>query len=427
MSVLEPIRDQAINPGFRSELPLGSSAKRNEVNLDSNNRGTPSTAPDIAQANSESSVRNAGALVGSERNVDYVTALRSAVGLIQHELVEVEHVLTDQLLLDSTTQGTATIQLMLDYVKELGGKRLRPSLTLLAAKACGGVTEETIRLAAAIELVHTATLVHDDIIDQADERRHRPTAHKLWGAHQSVLIGDWLFTHAYELANMGQSTLPGRLIARAAKRVCEGEILQGQSVGRVDLEEEEYFSILDAKTGALCEISCRLGAWSAGADEATVEAFAGFGSKLGIAFQIYDDWLDIWGDPKSAGKTLGTDLLALKPTLPTIFALTTRDNALPSLASEISHTTENTINSCFTTTNARDFKSRWLDGSLESQAELRDELDKIGASSYTRNRANEIGAEAIELLTNVGKSKALQACYIDALAHLAYCATHRHA
>lgn len=416
MSVLEPIPSDSVYDAPRENLQLSSSARRNEVNLDSNEANTARTS--TADPKQPKSTVAASDVCSSQfcndpqrkvRSTDYVAALRSAVSLIQAELLDVESALTDQLVVSPSAAGAATIQQMLDYVKELGGKRLRPSLTLLAAKACGGITPETIRLAASIELVHTATLVHDDIIDNADERRHRPTAHKLWGAHQSVLIGDWLFTHAYELANLGESTIPGRWISRAAKRVCEGEILQGQSVGRIDLSESQYFDILDAKTGALCEVSCRLGAWSAGANAETIEAFAQFGSKLGIAFQIYDDWLDIWGDPLSAGKTLGTDLISLKPTLPTIFAIQQcHNNAVHTEA-----------NDCF--------EMKWLGRQFETQESLRKELDFFQASQYTRDKANEIGAEAIESIQAMPIRKSLDTQAVDALSLLAYCATHRQA
>lgn len=329
---------------------------------------------------------------------EYGAVLRNAMGLVRNELARVEVLLTDEVVTRSGIDALA-MQEMLDYVKCLGGKRLRPSLTLLAAKACGGATEESIRLAASIELVHTATLVHDDILDNANERRHRPTVHTQWGNHSSVLVGDWLFTHAYELANMGTSTLPGRWIAQAAKRVCEGEIMQGQSVGRFDLAEEEYFDILGAKTGALCEVSCRIGAWSAGADTATVEAFAQFGYKLGVAFQVFDDWLDVWGDATVAGKTLGTDLHGRKPTLPTIYALRQSGGS--------------------------EFAKCRKDGNGFCEASLRKLLDRCDASNYTRFSADRWGGEAIQQLTPLLANKGFHNDSIQALQSLAYCATHR--
>jgi len=223
------------------------------------------------------------------------------------------------------TSDDPYISEMLQYVSRLGGKRLRPALTLLCAKLVGPLTDETIRLATVVELVHTATLVHDDILDDALLRRHQPSVHVRWNVPASVLIGDWLFTHAYRLANDGDSTLPGRWVAQSAQRVCEGEIRQGNSIANWDLDEATYLRLLEDKTGALCGVSCALGAWSAGTDVGTCKVLERFGNQLGTAFQLYDDWLDLWGDADRSGKTLGTDLNQLKPTMPLLRALSTWD------------------------------------------------------------------------------------------------------
>lgn len=215
------------------------------------------------------------------------------------------------------------IDRVLKYVARLGGKRLRPALTFLSAELFGPSTDETLRLAMVVELVHTATLVHDDVLDDSDLRRHQPTVHVRWDVPTSILIGDWLFTHAYGLANAGESTLPGRWIAAAAKRVVEGEIRQNQTIGNWELTQEEYFDVLACKTGALCGASCAMGAWSTTAPASRREALESFGNKLGLAFQIFDDWMDIWGDQAPSGKTLGTDFDHDKPTLPWIYLLGT--------------------------------------------------------------------------------------------------------
>jgi octaprenyl-diphosphate synthase len=257
-----------------------------------------------------------GHVHGAHGAVDYRKVLADAVGMIRSELVAVERLIQGGLRVDSTP-----VQTMLDHVRELGGKRLRPCLTLLSARAAGGITEETIRLAASVELVHTATLVHDDVIDDSDFRRHRPTLHTVHGVSKSILLGDWLFTHAYDLANQGDSTLPGRWIASAAKKVCEGEIEQGALGGRFNITINQQLEVLARKTGSLCRVACALGAWSAGASATMCEHFGAFGEHLGVAFQVFDDWLDIWGSQQAAGKTLGTDLDGFKPTLPTLRAL----------------------------------------------------------------------------------------------------------
>ncbi|MFY7874182.1 MAG: polyprenyl synthetase family protein, partial [Pirellula sp.] len=228
--------------------------------------------------------------VAGELNAEaYRLLLQSAMAPISLELSRVEALLKSEL-----QTGNSSIREMLEYVGELGGKRLRPCLLLLAAKACGEPTEESVRLSAVVELVHTATLVHDDVLDKALVRRHKQTVHERWDVPSSILIGDWLFAHAYGLANRGSSTIPGRWIADAAKQVCEGEILQGQSIRHFEIGIEDYIQLLEAKTGALCAVSCSLGAWSGGGDETACHRLQRFGLKLGTAFQVYDDWLDVW-------------------------------------------------------------------------------------------------------------------------------------
>ena len=307
---------------------------------------------------------------GAPEDSGYRQVLADATASIHRELALVER------LLELSPQATdVKLQSMLDHVRTLGGKRLRPVLTLLCAKACGKITEETIRLAAAVELVHTATLVHDDILDSASRRRHSPTLHVAFDTPSSILAGDWLFTHAYGLANEGESTRPGRWIADAAKQVCEGEIRQGNTIGHFELTEPEYYSILAAKTGALCSVACRLGAWSAGADPASVEQFAHYGTQLGLAFQIFDDWLDVWGNPMLAGKTLGTDLASRKPTLPAIRTLEVSRN-----------------------------RDRWIQvlrtPSIQHLKELRREMENSDASNYTLRKARERSGFAVGALAN---------------------------
>ncbi len=159
--------------------------------------------------------------------------------------------------------------------------------------------------------------MHDDVLDNATLRRHQPTIHAQVGAHSSIVLGDFLFTRAYGLAAQCRSTLAARGIASAASQLCEGELRQHASVGNWALTEREYFDILRQKTGELCAVSCRLGAWSGGASSDAALALSRFGRKLGVAFQVVDDWLDVWGT-EQVGKTLGTDLLQRKPTLPVI-------------------------------------------------------------------------------------------------------------
>jgi octaprenyl-diphosphate synthase len=204
----------------------------------------------------------------------------------------------------------------------LGGKRLRPALLMLAAKAVGGrITHEHLTLATVVEMIHTATLVHADVLDEAHVRRHLATVNARWDNEASVLLGDFLFTHAFYLASTLDSVQGCRLIGRATNIVCEGELRQKGSRGNFELTETEYLEIIEAKTAELTAVSCRLGALFAGAREEIALQLDGFGRDLGIAFQIADDLLDVQGEEQSTGKSLGTDLEKQKPTLPIIRAL----------------------------------------------------------------------------------------------------------
>lgn len=201
---------------------------------------------------------------------------------------------------------------------QLGGKRLRPALLLLTAQACGAVRDEHRVLAAVMELVHTATLIHDDVLDEALVRRHLETVNARWGNEASVLLGDYLFARAVCLAASLEDTWVCRAIAETTRVVCEGELRQVGTRGHFDLPEAEYLDIVRAKTAELCACCCRLGARFAGAGEAVQDAVARYGSHLGIAFQIVDDVLDVRGKEAVVGKSLGTDLMKQKPTLPVI-------------------------------------------------------------------------------------------------------------
>ena len=243
--------------------------------------------------------------------------LQTLYAPIAGELAEVERRLRAELRSDH-----AFVDELVRYGCLLGGKRLRPALLLLAAKAVGGrVTHEHLTLATVVEMIHTATLVHDDVLDEAHVRRHLATVNARWDNEASVLLGDFLFTHAFYLASTLDSVHGCRLIGRATNVVCEGELRQKGSRGNFELSEAEYLEIIEAKTAELTAVSCRLGALFAGASDETIQELDGFGRDLGIAFQIADDLLDVQGEEQSTGKSLGTDLEKQKPTLPIIRAL----------------------------------------------------------------------------------------------------------
>jgi octaprenyl-diphosphate synthase len=246
---------------------------------------------------------------------------------IASELAEVDRRLTAEL-----TSEHRFVDQMLQHTAKLSGKRLRPALLLLAAKALGEINEDHLTLAVVIEMIHTATLVHDDVLDGAEHRRHLPTVSSLWGNESSVLVGDFLFSRAFYLASGLQSTHACREIGSATNIVCEGEMRQIGSCTNFSLVDEEYRQIIEAKTATLCATAAYLGARYCRSDHLAMgivagkhdywcERFRQYGRLLGIAFQIIDDVLDVTGEEQNVGKSLGTDLQQCKPTLPLIHLL----------------------------------------------------------------------------------------------------------
>jgi len=223
-----------------------------------------------------------------------------------------------------TRQAEAFAPEMVDYVQHaLGGagKRLRPSLALLSGGATGGIQQEHIILGVIVELIHVATLVHDDILDQAELRRGLATCNRRWGNEVSVLVGDCLFAHALRLAATYQTNEVCRRVSEATNQVCTGEILQTQRRFDLALSVDDYLRIIGLKTGALFAVSCALGALLNGAAPDRVQALYDYGNNLGIAYQIYDDCVDILGQERQTGKSLGTDMKTGKLTLPLLLAL----------------------------------------------------------------------------------------------------------
>jgi octaprenyl-diphosphate synthase len=242
--------------------------------------------------------------------------LSSMYALIADELAEAERVFQKEL-----GSRFSFVQQLVDHCADYQGKRLRPSLVILSGRACGLVSEAHPVLAAVVEMIHTATLVHDDVLDEAMIRRHAATVNAEWGNETAVLLGDYLFTHAFHLAASLDSTRACRWIGQATNKVCEGEMQQIHHRGNLDLDEADYFAIIEGKTAELTAVSCRLGASYAGAPESTVASLDRYGRNMGIAFQIADDVLDIWGEERVTGKSLGTDLEKQKLTLPIIHLL----------------------------------------------------------------------------------------------------------
>ncbi len=207
------------------------------------------------------------------------------------------------------------------HVEQYHGKQLRPALLLLTAEACGGVRTEHHALGAVVEMVHIATLVHDDVLDEADIRRRAATVNRLWGNERAVLLGDLLFAHAYRLCSGLGEQFAAQVVARTAIAVCEGEMMQVANRGNLELSEREYYDIINRKTASLIGACGLLGAHYAGAGERTACRLCEFGESLGTAFQITDDVLDLVGDEAEVGKSLGRDVEKGKLTLPVIHYL----------------------------------------------------------------------------------------------------------
>jgi octaprenyl-diphosphate synthase len=235
---------------------------------------------------------------------------------VQAQLDEVDRRINAQTAaFDPAIEGYVT------YAVSGGGKRLRPLVALLSGGALGTLVSGHLDLAVIVELIHLATLVHDDIMDDAERRRSQPTVNARWGNSLSVLLGDVLFAHALNLSTDFDDTAISRTIARTATEVCSGEIIQTQRRFDLQLTREDYFRIIGMKTGSLFACAAELGALISGANDEDVQRLRNFGAKIGTVYQIYDDCLDIAGTEAETGKTLGTDLRKGKLTLPILTLL----------------------------------------------------------------------------------------------------------
>ncbi|MCH2096008.1 MAG: polyprenyl synthetase family protein [Rhodobacteraceae bacterium] len=211
------------------------------------------------------------------------------------------------------------------HLVEAGGKRLRPLLTLAAARLCGYDGPYHVHLAATVEFIHTATLLHDDVVDESQQRRGRPTANLLWDNKSSVLVGDYLFARAFQLMTDTGNMRVLRILSNAAATIAEGEVLQMTAAQDLATDESIYLKVVRGKTAALFSAATEVGGVIAGADDAHVKALFDYGDALGIAFQIADDLLDYQGDSGATGKNIGDDFRERKLTLPVIKAVAEAD------------------------------------------------------------------------------------------------------
>jgi octaprenyl-diphosphate synthase len=258
------------------------------------------------------------------------------------------------------------------HLVEAGGKRLRPMLTLAAARMCGYEGPYHVHLAATVEFIHTATLLHDDVVDESNQRRGRPTANLLWDNTSSVLVGDYLFARSFQLMVETGSMRVLDILANAAATIAEGEVLQLTAASNLATTEEIYTQVVRGKTAALFSAATEVGGVIAGQDEATVKALFDYGDALGISFQIVDDLLD-YGGTDATGKNIGDDFRERKLTLPVIRAVAAAD-------AEERAFWERTI-----------AKGRQEEGDLEQAMAL---LAKHGTMESTRQTALEYAAKA---------------------------------
>src|SRR5437667_536942 len=237
------------------------------------------------------------------------------------ELLRDDLVLVEKEIHRESVASVDAITAIGQYLQEAGGKRLRPSLLLLSSKLIGDGGESAIRMGAVVEMIHAATLVHDDVIDAAQTRRGRPSTNVQWGNHTCVLAGDWLYMQAFQIALRERNFHVLDLLIGLTQMMVEGELLQLERIGRIDVTEADCMELVDRKTACLFSACAKLGAIVAGAESQTEEKLGEYAWNLGMAFQLVDDVLDFTAREKTLGKPVGGDLREGKVTLPLVYAL----------------------------------------------------------------------------------------------------------
>ena len=258
--------------------------------------------------------------MGLTSKIGQAFTAREMLDLVKDDLERVEREISLESV--SSVDAVTTIN---RYLQDGGGKRLRPMLVLLASKLVGTVSDGSIRMAAVVEMIHAATLVHDDVIDIARTRRGRPSSNTIWGNHTCVLAGDWLYMQAFQIALRERNFHVLDLLIALTQMMVEGELLQLECIGKIHISEADYMELVDRKTASLFSACARLGALMGGADETTEARLGEFSWNLGIAFQLVDDVLDFTSNEKVLGKPVGSDLREGKVTLPLIYALEDAD------------------------------------------------------------------------------------------------------
>jgi octaprenyl-diphosphate synthase len=252
-------------------------------------------------------------MFGIDTHNSFSDTLTQAQGFLQKDLDQV-----NTLILNKLSLKVPLINGMAGYLIQAGGKRLRPLTTLLSARILGYQGQRHIKIAACIEFIHTATLLHDDVVDRSTQRRGRPSANAIWGDQSSILVGDFLFCRAFELVTEDGSLDILGVLSKTATTIAEGEIMQLGTIGNLDLSEKQYFQIIESKTAILFEACCHVGALIANASEREKELLKEYGYNFGMMFQLMDDLLDYGLHSSKVGKNLGRDFQEKNMTLPMI-------------------------------------------------------------------------------------------------------------
>ena len=292
----------------------------------------------------------------------------------------------DALIRARLSSDVVLINQISEHIIGGGGKRLRPMLVLLAAQAAGYRGDLDVLLAAVVEFIHTATLLHDDVVDESDLRRGRKTANALWGNAASVLVGDFLYSRSFQMMVEADDMRVMRILADTTNRIAEGEVLQLLNIHNPDVDEASYSRVIERKTAVLFSAATRLGALLGGLSAAQEEAMAGYGMNLGFAFQIADDVLDYVSDANTLGKNIGDDLAVGKATLPLIYAI---ERAEPAQAASLRRAIET--------------------GGLDSLDNIVAAIRDTGSIARTRARAQHFADAAKETLSTLPHSGARDA------------------
>ncbi|WP_305909324.1 octaprenyl diphosphate synthase [Methylomarinum sp. Ch1-1] len=292
----------------------------------------------------------------------------------------------DRLILDELSSDVVLINQMGHYIIGSGGKRLRPMLLLLAAKALGETRHDHLVLAAVIEFIHTATLLHDDVVDESDLRRGKDSANAVWGNAASVLVGDYLYSSAFEMMVRTNNMRVMEILSKTTTAIAEGEVLQLLNCNNPETTEQKYLEVIARKTAILFSAATRLAAVLSDADAQTEEALATYGQELGVAFQLIDDALDYKANAEELGKNLGDDLAEGKPTLPLIHAI---QHGTPEQAATVTNAIKQ--------------------GSREAFAEVYEIVKATNAIEYTEKCADDAAQKAIDALACLPDSEYKQA------------------